>query len=168
MFRRHSVIVYLLLLALVIFGAWLNGQFIDDVSEVSFLRLISGLIIMMGALIGIILLIRHDMRPMDQRVLTVWGVIRAKGRRNYLRGAVVRGVIFGLVLFLWPLISHLWKAESFASVADSLWVYVALYLTCVFGVYYAAVRTWDANEKAYEALFQSKARHNNAMQSTTQ
>ena len=156
MSRRNSVVAYLLLIALVVFGAWLNGQFMDDVSGLSFLRLILGLIIVVGALIGIVLLIRRDMRPMNQRELAVWEIIREKGKRNYLRDAIVNGIIFGLISISWLLISDLWKAKSFASLIDSLWIYVVLFLTCVLAVYYAAVRTWDANEKDYEALVKSK------------
>ena len=166
MSRSNSVAAYLLLIALVFLGAWLNGQFTDDVDDVSFLRLASGLVIMVGALIGIVLLIRRDLRPMNQRELAAWEAIREKGKRSYLRSAIIRGTGFGLIGISWPLARDLWKAKSLAPVIDSLWIYIAVFLTFVFAAFYAAVRSWDANEKDYEALAESAAQHNNGMHPT--
>jgi hypothetical protein len=157
---RNSIAAYLMLIALAVLGAWLNGQFQDDVTDASLLRLMAGLVIMVGALIGIVLLIRRGLRPMGQRELAAWGVVRSGGRRSYLRAAILRGLVFGLFCISWPLARDLRRGESLAPVIDSLWVYVAVFLVGVFAAVYAAVRTWDAREKDYEASGGSAARPN--------
>ena len=163
MSRRNSVFAYLFLIGLAIFGAWLNGQFTGSVESLSFLRLFSGLVIMIGALVGIVLLIRRGLRPMDKRELAVWGVVRGRGKRSYIRSAALKGVLFGLVSISWPIINDLRKARL---TSDSLLVCVALFLTCVFGMCYAAIRIWDANEKAYEVLAPPVPQHNNGVRPT--
>jgi TRAP-type C4-dicarboxylate transport system permease small subunit len=166
MFRKYSGLAYLLLIALGVFGAWLNGWFMDSVDDLSFLRLISGFIILIGAMAGIVLLIRHNMRPMNQWEIVAWESVRKRGKRSYLRNAIVRGFLLGSISISYPVLSDYWKAKSFSLILDSLWIYVALFLVVVFGAYYAAIRTWNANEKDYETLVQAVPQHNNSFNPT--
>jgi hypothetical protein len=162
MFRKYSGLAYLLLIALGVLGAWLNGWFMDSVDNLSSLRLISGFIILIGSMAGIILLIRHNMRPMNQREIVVWEIIRKRGKHNYIRNAIIRGLLLGLISISYPVLSDYWKTKSFNLILDSLWLYVALFLIVIFGMYYAAIRTWNANEKDYETLVQARPQHNNS------
>jgi hypothetical protein len=163
MSRRNSIFGYFILIALAVFGAWLNGQFTNSVENYSFLRLFLGLLIMVGALIGIVLLIRHNMRPMSQAEKAGWEIIRKGGKRSFIRSSLVRGFFLGLISISWPLFSDLWHGNS---IANDLWIFVALILVVTFGSYYAAMRIWDANEYDYKSSVQSEAQPNNSFNPT--
>ena len=171
MTRRNSILAYMILIALGILGAWLVGMFegeepAGDISGLEVLLSLVGFFIFLGALIGIVLVIRQNMRPMSQKEIAGWEIIRKRGKRSYIRNAIVKGILFGLLGISWPVMSDFWKVKSFSLIRDSIWIYVALFLVCVFAVFYAAIRTWDANERDYEALATSQPQHNNGMHPT--
>ena len=171
MTRRNSILAYMILIAFGILGAWLVGMFegeepAKDISGLDMLLSFAGFFIFLGALIGIVLVIRQNMRPMSQKEIVGWEIIRKRGKRSYIRNAIVKGILFGLIGISWPVMSDFFKTKSFSLILDSIWIYVALFLTCVFAAFYAAVRIWDANERDYETLAQSKSQHNNGMHPT--
>ena len=152
MSRGKSIIVYMILASVAILGAQLLGLFeVDSPSkEVSGLELLSalaGFLLLLVALIGTILLIRHNMRPMSKRDISEWEILRRQGKRAFVRNALLKGIALGLVAVSWPLISEYLRAKSFGPMVHSLWMYVALVLTCVFGATYGAIRIWNANER---------------------
>jgi len=164
MSRRKSIIVYAALVAGALLGARLVGLFEGEspgreISGLEMLTALFGFLLFLGALIGIVLMIRQNMRPMNEREIFEWEILRRKGRGAYIRQAILKGVLFGLLAISWPVISDYLKERSFDLMVDSLWIYVALFLTCVLGAYYAAIRIWDANERHFEALVQSRPRH---------
>lgn len=172
MSRRNTALAFASLIASAILGAWLTGMFegekkAEDISGLTLLLGVLGFFIFLGSLIGILLLIRQNLRPMSQREMLAWETIREKGKRSYIRNAIVRGFILGLISITWPLISDYWKVKSFGSIINSLWIHVALFLVVIFASYYAAIRTWDANEKDYEVLIQSTPQPNNLFNPTT-
>jgi TRAP-type C4-dicarboxylate transport system permease small subunit len=171
MSRRNSVLAYVILIAFGILGAWLIGMFegekpAENISGLDMLLSFVGFFIFLGALIGIVLVIRQNMRPMSRKEIAGWEIIRRRGKRSYIRNAIVKGILFGLIGISWPVISDFWKVKSFSLIMASIWIYAALFLVCVFAAFYAALRIWDGNEKAYEALIQSKPQHNNGMHPT--
>ena len=152
MSRGKSIIVYVILAVFAILAAQLLGLFEVDnpAKEVSGLELLSalvGFLLLLTALIGTILLIRHNMRPMSTGDISEWETLRRHGKRAFVRNALLKGIAFGLLAVSWPLISEYSRAKSFGPMVHSLWMYLALVLTCVFGASYAAIRIWNANER---------------------
>ena len=155
MFRRSSAISYIALVVLGLIGAWLTGLFertnrAHEVSGGELFAAFVGFFIFLGALLGIVLLIRRNIRPWTDEHLSQWESIRKRGRSAYIREAIIKGLVVALLALSWPLITDYWKTRSLSLILDSAWIYTALFLTCVFGMYYAALRTWSANEKHYE------------------
>jgi TRAP-type C4-dicarboxylate transport system permease small subunit len=172
MTRRCSILAYVILIALGILGAWLIGMFegetpAEDISGLDMLLSFVGFFIFLGALIGVVLVIRQNMRPMGQGEIAGWGIIRKRGKRSYTRNAIVKGMLFGLIGISWPVVSDFPKVKSFSLILDSIWIYGALFLVCVFAAFYAAVRMWDANERDYEAIAPPQPPPNNGMQPHT-
>lgn len=161
MYRRKSIIVYVALVAGALLGARLVGLFegespAREISGLEMLTALFGFLLFVGALIGIVLMIRQNQRPMNEREMFEWEMLRREGRGNYIRRAILKGVLFGLLTITWPLISDYLSARSFGPMVDSLWIYVALFLTCVLGAYYFAVRIWNTNERDFEAPSQPR------------
>ena len=155
MLRKYSLAIYATLIILGLIGAWLTGLFggserAHDVSGKELLGAFLGFFLFVGALIGIAFLVRRKTTPLNQEQLSQWKRIRMRGRGAYIGTAIVKGLLAGFLALSWPLISDYRKTGSMSLIIDSLWLYVALFLTCVFGMYYAAIRTWSSNEKEYE------------------
>lgn len=148
---KNRWVLYLLVLALGILGAWLNGWFADNVEELSALRVISGLLVVLGAVVGFVLLLRVDLRQTNPGRMAAWAVVRQHGKRSYIRSAIRRGFWLGATGLIFSLAIDYWRAGSFRVALDSLWIYVALFLVVIFASYYAAIRMWDAKERDYEA-----------------
>ena len=152
MSRGKSIIGYMILAVFAILGAQLLGLFEVDspASEVSGLELLSalfGFLLLLTALLGTLLLIRHNMRPMSRADISEWEIRRRQGKGAFIRNALLKGIAFGLLAVSWPLISEYLRAKSLGPMVRSLWMYLALVLTCVFGASYAAIRIWNANER---------------------
>ncbi|HEV2827905.1 MAG TPA: hypothetical protein VGW76_09915 [Pyrinomonadaceae bacterium] len=157
MSREKSMIVYVVLTGVGILGAQLVGLFEEDspghtVSGLELIWALAGFFLFVGALIGIVLVIRRNMRPMSERDILEWKLLRQRGRWIYIRNAALKGIFFGLLAIAWPLTSDYLKVRSFARVMESPWLYAALFLTCVFGAFYAGLKTWDANERDFKAI----------------
>jgi hypothetical protein len=148
--RKNSAAIYGVLIALGFVGAWLAGLFDQtDSTEVSGLELIwalLGFLILVGSIAGMLLLFRHNQTPIDQEELSRWELVRSLGRGRYVRKLVLRGFIVGLLAILWPAVTDYVRTGSITSVLGSAWIYLAILLTCVFGMYYAAIRTWRSYE----------------------
>jgi hypothetical protein len=80
-----------------------------------------------------------------------WEVVREKGKRAYIQSALLKGILLGLVAIAWPLLSDYWKGDLVSQTLNSLLIYIAIVLMCVLGGFYAARRTWDANERIYKS-----------------
>src|SRR5215212_9004948 len=119
MTRRNSILAYMTLIALGVLGAVLIGLFegeepTGDISGLDMLLSFVGFFIFLGALIGIVLVIRQNMRPMSQEEIVGWEIIRKRGKRSYIRNAIVRGILFGLIGVSWPVMSDFFKTKSFS------------------------------------------------------
>ena len=150
--RKYRWVLYLLMLAFGIFGAWLNGWFVDSVDELSFPRLISGLLVLFGAMVGFALLLREDIRQTNQGQMAAWAVDRQRGKRSYVRSAIGRGLCLGATFFIFHVAIDYWRSGSFRLALDLFWIYIALFLVVVFASYYAAIRSWGAKERDYEVI----------------
>lgn len=159
MSKMNSVVAFAIFILLGFFGAWLVGFFETtnpsaNVSGWDLLVAFLGFLILVSALIGIVLLIRRNIPHNTEKDMTEWKSIRKQGKQRYIRAAIVKGVFLGLV-FLLPLIAYYPRANSFGPSLNRFWIYAALFLASVFGSYCAALRTWNANERDYEAAIHS-------------
>ena len=109
-----------------------------------------GFFLLVGALIGVVLVFRKNMQSGNTHDMSAWEVVREKGKGAYIKSALLKGVFLGLVAISWPLLSDYWKGDLNQTL-NSLWIYIAIVLICVLGAYYAATRTWDANETSHNA-----------------
>jgi hypothetical protein len=153
---RKSIVLYSGLIIAGVLGAWLAGLFepVSPSAEISggeLLLAFLGFFLLIGALIGIVLVFRRTMRSGNKQDMSDWEVVRGKGKRAFIQGALLKGILLGLVAIAWPLLSDYWKGDLVSQTLNSLWIYIAIVLICVLGGYYAARRTWDANERIYKS-----------------
>ena len=147
---KNRWVLYLLVLAFGILGIWLNGWIADSVDEFSSLRLLSGLLVVFGAIVGFGFLLREDLRQTNPGRMAAWAVVRQRGKRTYIRSAISRGFSLSATVFIFRIASDYWKTGSFRVTLVSFWIYVAVFLVIIFASYYAAIRMWDAKERDYE------------------
>jgi len=162
------VLAFVSLIASGIVGAWLTGLFDEEqpahyISASELWLAFFGFLIFIGSVFGILFLIRQNMRSMNQKELIAWEIVRKNGKRTYIRNGILRGFILALLSTFWWLLSDYWKAKSFSLIFNSLWIYVTMFLVLNFAAYYAAIRTWDANERDYQALAQSRLPKSNSL-----
>jgi hypothetical protein len=138
MSRKSSSLTLLILMALMSAGGWLAlGS--------SGLRFLAGFILVMGSLAWFVLLVRRgNARPLSRREADAWGHVQAGGKSTYIRRAVMKGLLLGVVSSAVAVYS---QHESGGLGAYDLALFVALVLIAVFAMYYLAVRMWDLNEK---------------------
>lgn len=153
--RKNSAAAFAVLLALTLTGAWLLGMFegSEQSAEVSGAELasaVAGFILLVGGLAGILLLIRQSIRPWSDQEVLLWQRIRAEGRREFLKDATYKGLILGVLMVASLSMVDYWRTRSARLLFDSIWIYGALFLVCVLGIYYAAHLSWNANEKHYQ------------------
>jgi hypothetical protein len=159
----NSIIGFAVFVSLGFFGAWLVGIFettnpSENVSGRDLLVAFLGFLNLVAALIGIVLLIRRYLRHSTEGDMTEWKTIRKQGKERYIRAAIVKGILLGLV-FLLPLIAYYPKVNSFGPGLNRFWIYAALVVASVFSFYLAALRTWNAKERDYKASVQSGPGH---------
>ena len=152
---RKSIVIYSGLIIAGVLGAWLAGLFEPatpsaEISGGELLLAFLGFFLLVGALIGVVLVFRKNMQSGNTHDMSAWEVVREKGKGAYIKSALLKGVLLGLVAITWPVLSDYWKGDV-SQTLNSLWIYIAIVLICVFGGYYAAKRTWDANERIYES-----------------
>jgi MFS family permease len=153
---RKSIVLYSGLVIAGVLGAWLIGLFEPpapsaEISGGQLLLAFLGFFLLVGALIGIVLVFRRTMRSRNKQDMSDWEVVREKGKRAYIQSALLKGILLGLVAMVWPLLSDYWKGDPVSQTLNSLWIYIAIVLMCVLGGFYAARRTWDANERIYKS-----------------
>jgi hypothetical protein len=146
---RKSIVLYSGLIIAGVLGAWLAGLFgpaspSEEISGGELALAFLGFFLMVGALIGVILVFRHNVHSSNKQDMPNWEVVREGGRRAYIQSALLKGFVLGLVAISWPMLSDFRKGDF----VNSLWIYIPIILICVFGAYYAAKRTWDANERS--------------------
>ena len=148
---RKSIVLYSGLIIAGVLGAWLAGLFEPnspsaEISGSELLLAFLGFFLLMGALIGIVLVFRKSMHSSNKQHMADWEVVRRKGRPAYIQSALLKGLLLGFVAITWPLLSDYRKGDLVNQTLNSLWIYIGIVLICVLGSYYAAKRTWDANE----------------------
>lgn len=163
---KKLAVSYLLLIALAIAGAWLGGVFsaYDPAKEVSggeLLLTVAGFFMLVGAIVGIVVLISRNRRPMSQGQRVLWEDTRAQGKRRYVGTYILRGSSIILAISLASILNHYWSGKPVT--AYDLGINAAVALVFVGGVCYAAIRTWDYYEWEYHNPTQSTPRHNNSL-----
>jgi hypothetical protein len=149
---RKSIVLYSGLVIAGVLGAWLAGLFepASPSAEISGGQLalaFLGFFLLVGALIGVVLVFRQNVHSGNKQAMSNWEVVREGGRRAYIQSALLKGFFLGLVALSWPILSDYRKGDFVNQTLNSLWIYIAILYICVFGAYYAAKRTWDANEQ---------------------
>jgi hypothetical protein len=163
MSRRYFILTYWLLMALVYLGIWLGGIFKSNTDDLSTLRVASGYFLIMAASIGLIVLIYRNIRPMGQRGIVAWEITRKRGKRTYILNAILKGFLLGVMGSLISIAGNFWHSSS---ISESLSIAAGITVVIIIGMCYAAIRTWDANEKDYKALALTEAQHNNSLNRT--
>jgi uncharacterized Tic20 family protein len=156
MAKRSLIFSYVLLIALAILGAWLNGQFTGSVETMSNLRVLLGLVLLIGSLIGLVFLIRNHRKPMGQEQKRVWENIRSRGKGNYIRGFMVRGLAMGFGCQALILFKDYSDGKALASGSNILLALLVLLTVFIGGSYYAAIKIWDYHESEYHTAPQSQ------------
>lgn len=106
-----------------------------------------GFLLFVGSIAGLLILIRRDRKPIGAEELSQWEQVRVAGRGSYLRQLTFRGLVVGVLAIVWPVVSDYRETGSVRSVVGSLWIYAGILGVCVFGMYYAALRTWNSYEQ---------------------
>jgi hypothetical protein len=108
-------------------------------------RFLVGFILAMGSFAGFIFLVRRENdRPLTRSEADAWGNVQAGGKSNYIRRAVFKGLLLGVISSSAAVYS-LHKGGGFG--AYDLALFVALVFVVTFTFYYLALRMWDRNEK---------------------
>ena len=153
---RKSTVLYSGLITAGVLGAWLAGLFEPatpsaEISGPQLLLAFLGFFLLVGSLIGVVLVFRRNQHSTHKPDMSDWEVVREKGRSSYIKSALLKGTLLGLVAISWPVLSDYRNGNFRNQSLNSLWIYIAIMLLCVFGGYYAANRTWDANERIYKS-----------------
>jgi hypothetical protein len=142
MSRDSSGLIQLLLVAVMSCGGWLalgSGP-----------RFLAGSILVLAALAGLVYFARRkNARPLDGREAEVWEGVRERGRRSYIRRAVIMGLIMGAGS---SSVAVFGRGGGVSFGARDIGLFVALVAIITFACYYAAVRIWDVNEQRGKRL----------------
>jgi Na+/melibiose symporter-like transporter len=153
MTQQGRILTYIPLTASAFLGAWLIGligkEEQGDLSGFQMLMSFLGFFIFVAALVGIIYLIGQQRRSPSQRETTAWEILRRKGRHIYIQRATLMGLLLG---FVSSSLMLFFTTENRSFGAQQLGILIFLVLIIGFACYYAAVRTWEANEKDYLAM----------------
>jgi hypothetical protein len=135
---KSSSLTPLILVALMCAGGWLTlGS--------SGMRFLAGFPLVMGSFAGFIFLVRRqNARPASRGEADAWGNTQAGGKGNFVRKAVVKGLLLGVVSSSAAVYS---RHEGGGFGAYDVALFVALVFIVTFAFYYLALRMWDLNEK---------------------
>lgn len=135
---QSSSLTQLALVALMSAGGWLA-------LDASGARLLVGLILIMLPFAGLIFLARREnARPLSQMEANAWRHVQAGGRDNFIRRAVVKGLLLGVVS---SSVAVYGQQKGRGLEAYDAALFVVLVLVVTFAMYYLAVRMWDLNER---------------------
>ena len=135
---KSSSLTPLILVALMSAGGWLAlGP--------SGMRFLAGFILIMGSFAGFVFLARRqNARPLSRREADAWGHVQAGGKSAFIRKAVVRGLLLGVVS---SSVAVYTQHQGGGFGAYDLALFAALVLVVTFAMYYLAVKMWELNEK---------------------
>ncbi|PYS78399.1 MAG: hypothetical protein DMF67_01665 [Acidobacteria bacterium] len=135
---KSSGLTLLILVALMSAGGWL-------ILGSSGVRLLAGYTLVVSSFAVFAFLVRREnTRPLTRREVGAWDHVQAGGRSNYIRKAVVKGLLLGVVSSSVAVYSQ-HSGGGFG--AYDLALFAALVLVVTFAMYYLADRMWDLNEK---------------------
>ena len=171
MIKKSLTLSYLLLITLVALGGWLwSGSFSnpDNTSGFTLLLMLAGFIITMGACARIVILINRDIPLMNDEQAIAWEQIRVKGKNQYIRGYVIRGLLMFVALCSYDLIKY-YRTEVSQRSATVLFGVIATFLIIlVIFPFFWGIRKWNFKEKDYEILLRRKAQHNKSLDASPQ
>lgn len=152
MLKKNPLAQVGVLILLGVFGAWLLGLFgttnsFVNRSEGDLLSPILGFLTLVISLICLLLVIRRNVKPLDERSPTTREAIRKQGRRTFIWTTTLKRGAIALVAILWPLIFYYSNPRDYGSSLKSLWIVGSLFAAYVLGCYYTAVKTWNAHER---------------------
>ena len=163
--RRRLPLVYGILITSGLVGAWLTGLFDGDeipaeISGLALLLRVVGFFIFASSLIVFFYFVGRYRRPMNEAEAGAWKQVREKGKTSYIRLALVRGTLMGLLSGFFAV----FNSDGTGFNRLSFFILVTSIIT--FASYYAAIRFWKSNEEDYEALVLPEGQHNKRLQPT--
>jgi hypothetical protein len=167
MTSKKLIISYLALITLVVLGGWLwSGSFSnpDDPSGHVLLLMFAGFIITIVACVCLVILYNRNIPLMNEEQAKGWEQVRNKGKHQYIRGYVIRGLLMFIGLGAYNLIKYYKTDHPHSSLTGLFGGLAALVILFVIFPFLWAIREWNFKEKDYEILLQRKAQHNNPLQ----
>jgi hypothetical protein len=144
----RKVIIFLFSVMLLILGSWLTGTLdsnpeIRDVSAYDLLRSFIGLLLVLGAVIGIGFVLIGGPRQLTPQERTGWAKVRLKGRFVFIRDFLVK--IFP-VIFASVSLPVLWDFSAGHPVAQDIKIYAVIGIVLLGCAGFIANAIWNSNE----------------------
>ena len=132
-YARYGILI---LVGLMCLGGWLVFG--------AGIQAVVGYTLVIGSFAGLVFLARREAaRPLSQREAEVLSHAKAEDKRKYIRTAITKGLVLGLVSASLAL-SNTFKETGFS--IHNLILFFASVLIITFACCYMAVRMWEANE----------------------
>ena len=152
MSRTNLAIAYLLIVTSAILGVWL-GSVATDSGD--FRRWI-GLTLLLGAVAGLVLIYRRDLRPSATEKELEWQRIKAKGKVRY----VVVQILFSQLVWLTVLLEGLfqfYKYGTLRSLSLPPWWWMVMAGICAPFAFVYSVTWWRRQERKHSTRINSSA-----------
>jgi hypothetical protein len=112
MARAQFSLTFTSLITVGLFGMWLEFQARDSSGTGAVL----GLLLMLGAIVGLLITFRRDLRESESEKRVGWERTKAKGGLSHVLGQVALGVLSWYLLLLLSLLADVyWNRESWGA-----------------------------------------------------
>lgn len=144
MSEKNFALAYTPLMVLGFLGVWLGFQ-TDDPTD---FRFWFGFIMVLGAVLGLIVVFRRDLRPTKQEKSIEWKRIESKGKLRFVLIQVLLSEVGMLPLLATDLFEVYQRDMSRASLQALSWLLIIAILVAVFSCLWA-VMWWHSQERRY-------------------
>ncbi len=118
-----------------------------------------GLMIFCAAIVGVVVLIARNRKPMTSNQGIAWEGVRSKGKWWYVRNQTIRASTMIVVAMAIVASTDISQGTLLAN----LRIYLVITVGIIACATYAAIRFWRYYESEYQ-LLQSKPQHNKSLQ----
>jgi uncharacterized Tic20 family protein len=144
---KTPVFATALLALLILCGVWLSGLIGGDMEsdenlDLGVIRALLGLIMVLGATIGLFSIWGRKSAPCDDRQ-RAWKLVREKGKKHYIVAFTIRSAVLIIVSLALLIIFDYWSGTSVTTAFVAM-IVVGIGLIPVLP--YLASRIWDKNE----------------------